>query len=143
MFLRYIDFIFVPFRAIQNKIIGVKNIKGNIKVDVNRAKALVGRGKEAVGRAGQYNNQLNQWGQPQQPQQGAQMQQQAGQPPGMPGMPPPGMPGMPPGGQGPNPNPPIITKGFWIFKKKFCSQCEQQLDKSWDQCPYCRSSPRR
>jgi len=41
-----------------------------------------------------------------------------------------------PGG-GPNPNPPIRTTGFWIFKKKFCTQCEQQLDKSWDACPFC------
>ena len=58
----------------------------------------------------------------------------------MPGMPPgmPGMPGAPPGPPGaPNPNPPIRVTGFWIFKKKFCMQCEQQLDKSWDQCPYC------
>ena len=37
----------------------------------------------------------------------------------------------------PNPNPPIRTTGFWIFKKKFCTQCEQQLDKTWDACPYC------
>ena len=34
-------------------------------------------------------------------------------------------------------NPPIRTKGWWIFKKKFCTQCEQQLDKTWDQCPFC------
>ena len=33
--------------------------------------------------------------------------------------------------------PPITPKGFWIFKKKFCTQCEQQLDKSWDACPFC------
>ena len=44
--------------------------------------------------------------------------------------------GMPPPG-GPNPNPPVRTTGFWIFKKKFCTQCEQQLDKSWDGCPFC------
>ena len=50
---------------------------------------------------------------------------------------PPGMPGMPPPGGGPNPNPPVRTTGFWIFKKKFCTQCEQQLDKSWDACPFC------
>lgn len=62
----------------------------------------------------------------QQPQQG--MPQQAGQ--GMPGA-----SGLPPGV--PNPNPTIRTKGFWIFKKKFCTQCEQQLDRSWDACPYC------
>lgn len=43
----------------------------------------------------------------------------------------PGAPGLPMA------NPPIRTKGFWIFAKKFCTQCEQQLDKSWDQCPFC------
>ena len=50
------------------------------------------------------------------------------------------MPGAPPGGGAPgmpNPNPAIRTKGFWIFKKKFCTQCEQRLDKTWDSCPYC------
>ena len=132
MFLKYIDFIFQPFRAINNKILGVKNIKGNIKVDINRAKALGSRGKAAMGQAGEFNQKLNQMG-----QQGAQMQQQAGQPPGMPPGMPGAMPGMPPMPGVPNPNPPVISKGFWIFKKKFCSQCEQQLDKSWDQCPYC------
>jgi hypothetical protein len=127
MFLKYIDFIFAPFRAINAKIIGVKNIKGNIKVDINRAKNLGMRGKDAMGRVGEFNQKINQMGQP---QQGAQMQQ-AGQPPGMPGA-----PGM--GAPVPNPNPPVIMKGFWIFAKKFCTQCEQQLDKSWDQCPYCQ-----
>lgn len=144
MFLRYIDFIFQPFRAINNRILGIKSIKGNIKVDINRARSLKARGANAMQRANQFNQNVNQMGQ--QPQ-GGQMPQQ-GQPPGMPGMPQmpqgmpqmPGMPGMPGMGgapQGPNPNPPIIKRGFWIFAKKFCSQCEQQLDKSWDQCPYC------
>ena len=130
MFLKYFDFVFQPFRVINNKIFGIKNIKGNIQVDINRAKSLKNRGQQAMGRVGQFNDKLNQAG-----QQGAQMQQ-AGQPPGMPGMP--GMQGAPGAPPPPNPNPPIITKGFWIFKKKFCSQCEQQLDKSWDQCPYCQ-----
>ncbi|HMG23118.1 MAG TPA: FHA domain-containing protein [Kofleriaceae bacterium] len=132
MFLKYIDFIFQPFRAINNKILGIKNIKGNIQVDLNRARSLKARGAQAMDKANKYNQQFNQMGQPQQ-QQGGQMQQ--GQPPGMPQIP--GMPGMGGAPQGPNPNPPVITKGFWIFAKKFCSQCEQQLDKSWDQCPYC------
>jgi FHA domain len=128
MFLKYIDFIFQPFRAINNRIIGIKNIKGNIQVDINRAKSLKHRGAQAVAQANQYNQKFNQMGQQ---QQGGQMQQ--GQPQGMPQ----GMPQMGGAPQGPNPNPPVITKGFWIFAKKFCSQCEQQLDKSWDQCPYC------
>jgi hypothetical protein len=129
MFLKYFDFIFRPFRSINNQILSVKNIKGNIQVDINRAKSLKGRGKDMVQRAQGYNQKFAQMGQ----QQGGQMPQQ-GQPPGMPQMP--GMPGMG-APQGPNPNPPIIRKGFWIFAKKFCSQCEQQLDRSWDQCPYC------
>jgi len=145
VFLKYIDFVFAPFRAAYNKFIGVKNIHGNIKVDINRAKALGNRGKNFAGQVNQFNQKLNANGQPEgQPQQGQQMQQpgqgqqgaymQQGQQPGMPGMP--GMPGAPPPGV-PNPNPPIRTKGWWIFKKKFCTQCEQQLDKTWDACPYC------
>ncbi|MEJ7600563.1 MAG: FHA domain-containing protein [Kofleriaceae bacterium] len=151
MFLKYFDFIFAPFRAINNKIIGVKNIKGNISVDVNRAKSMGARGKQFANKAQGFNQQLNQGQQqgqlpPGQQQQGAPQQggapnyQQGGQmqqgQPGYPGMP--GQPGQPGGQPGmPNPNPPIFAKGFWIFKKKFCSQCEQQLDKTWDACPYC------
>ena len=62
-----------------------------------------------------------------------------GMPPGMPGAPgmPPGMPGAPGAPGGPTSNPPIRTQGWWIFKKKFCTQCQQQLDKSWDACPFC------
>ena len=162
MFLRHLDFIFAPFRAINNKIIGVKNIKGNIAVDVNRSKALANRGKAFAGRVGGVNQQMqqaagqpgqpqqqqvDQYGQPVQPQYqqqqyqqyqgGQQMQQPA---PGMPGQPmgAPGMPGQPPGQPGmPQANPAIRTTGFWFWKKKFCTQCEQQLDKSWDACPYC------
>ena len=175
MFLRYIDFIFQPFRAINNKWLGVKNIKGNIQVDINRAKAMGKRGQQMVGTANQKVGQFA-GGQQQQPggapQPGVQQQQpnmgyqqqQPGYPqqpappqnygyqpqgapqmtPGMPGQMPgmPGMPGAPMGapqmpGGAPNPNPPIRTAGFWIFKKKFCSQCEQRLDKTWDSCPYC------
>lgn len=155
-FLQYIDFIFAPFRAIQNKIVGVKNVKGNFQVDVNRSKALVGRVKSGVGDANAAVNKFAGGGQQQQAQQGAPQQgaqqyyggqpMQQGQPgmPGMPGMPQqpgmPGMPGMPgaPGAPGaPSAAPPIRTTGWWIFKKKFCTQCQQQLDKTWDSCPYC------
>ena len=190
MFLRYIDFIFVPFRSIYNKWIGVQSIKGNIVMDINQSKAMGRRAKRVAGDAKDYNAKLNAqaggapagpqqaygaqpqqqgYGQPQQPQQqqygqpqqqygqpqqqygqqqyGAQPMQQPGQ--GMPGQPPmpgmpgapqgmPGAPGMPPGmPRMPGQNPMIRTKGFWIFKKKFCTQCEQQLDKTWDACPYC------
>jgi hypothetical protein len=160
VFLRHLDFIFAPFRAINNKIIGAKNLKGNLQVDINRSKSLAARGKQAASKVGGYNQQMNQAAgqqpqqgqagqQPQYPQQYQQYQQgaQQMQQPGMPGMPPgmpgapmgaPGMPGAPGGQPGmPNPNPPVRTTGFWFWKKKFCTQCEQQLDKSWEACPYC------
>ena len=148
MFLKHFDFIFQPFRAINNKIIGIKNIKGNIMVDVNRSKSLAARGKNMAGNVNQFNNKMQnmaggqpgqadpnqqqQYGQqPQGQQQGGYMQQQQpmGDPQG-------GQPGAP-GGMPPMANPPIRTKGWWIFKKKFCTQCEQQLDKTWDSCPFC------
>jgi hypothetical protein len=167
VFLRYFDFVFAPFRAVYNKWIGIKNVQGNIKVDINRSKALAQRGKNFAGQAQQFQQkhggQAEQgqqpqgqpppqqpqqaYGQPPQqgwPQQGAYMQQQPpgypppGMPPGPPGMPPPGMPAMPPPPGMPNPAPPIRSTGFWFWKKKFCTQCEQQLDKSWDACPYCQ-----
>lgn len=125
MFLEYLDFIFKPIRGVYNKWLGIKTTKGNLQVEAMRAKGLANRGKDAVAQVGQFNNKLNQQ------VGGGQMQQQ---PPGAPGAAAPGMAG----GPGvPNPNPPIRSKGFWIFKKKFCTQCEQQLDKSWDACPYC------
>ncbi|MGE0400303.1 MAG: FHA domain-containing protein [Kofleriaceae bacterium] len=130
MFLKYIDFIFQPFRAIQSKWLRVKGVHGSIKGDASRAKALGNRAKAGVNQVQQYAGQPLVQGQQ---QQGAQMQ---GQQPGMQG--PPGMPGAPGApAAGPIPNPPIRTQGFWIFAKKFCSQCDQQLDKTWDSCPFC------
>ena len=162
MFFRYLDFIWAPFRAINNKIWTVRSIKGNVQMDARRVKSYGRVGKSYVQNAGQ---RVQGWGQQpgQQPQQqpeqgypqqgypqqayqpyqqGAQQMQQPAMPPGMPpGMGAPGMPGMPgmpgPAPGMPNPNPPIRTKGWWIFKKKFCTQCEQQLDKTWDACPFC------
>jgi FHA domain len=136
MFLKYIDFVFVPFRNIYNKFLTAKNIQGNIQVDINRSKSLARRGQMQVQNV---NAKLNQYGGVQQQQQGAQAMPQGQGMPGMPGMPPgmPGMPGQAPPPGAPNASPPIRTTGFWIFKKKFCTQCEQQLDKSWDACPFC------
>src|SRR5262245_28782377 len=115
MFLKYIDFVFQPFRSMYNRFLGYKNIKGNIQIDINRSKALVRRGGQHIGNV---NQKINQWGQ--QPQQGAQAMQPGQGAPGMTGMqPPPGMPGAPPAPGAPNPNPGIRTTGFWIFKKKF------------------------
>lgn len=122
MFFKALDPIFAPFRAIRNKITSAKNLKGNVQVDVGRVKNLGHMGKNAMGQAQGVAAQGQQFAQ------GAQgaMQQ-------------PGAPGAPAGGpQGAiNPNPPLVSKGFWIFAKKFCSQCGQQMDKLWFACPHC------
>ena len=65
MFLKYLDFVFAPFRATNNKIVGAKNIRGNIAVDLNRSKAMAQQGKQLAGQVGQ-------------------MSQGAGAPPGQP-----------------------------------------------------------
>jgi len=150
VFLKYFEFIFAPFRAVNNKILGVKNIKGNIQVDINRAKSMKDRGKNFANDA---NSKVNKFaGQQvvgnQQAIGAGAMQQQGGMPGGQPGMPGQAMPGGQPGQPGqpgqmpqmpgaPNAAPAIKSSGFWIFKKKFCTQCEQQLYKTWDACPYC------
>jgi hypothetical protein len=127
MILEFLKPISAPFVAIKNKILGVKITAGNLKVEA-------GVVKNAVGNAGGVVNSANEkLGGAQAAAQGAagQMQQLGGGAPGAPGAAPGGAPG------GINPNPPIRTQGFWVFKKKFCSQCNQQLDASWDACPYC------
>ncbi|HEU4615564.1 MAG TPA: hypothetical protein VFS15_25895, partial [Kofleriaceae bacterium] len=53
MFFRYIDFIFAPFRAVRNKVLGVQTIKGNIQVDARRAKSMGVRGKNYAKNANQ------------------------------------------------------------------------------------------
>jgi len=166
MFIQYFEFILAPIRNIYFKIVGVRTIKGNFMADVNRSKGYAGQVKNFGGQVNNFNQKLVGQGQAAQ-QGAQQMQQGYGQPPGMPGQPgqggapgypqqgggypqqgapgmppgmpqgapgmPPGMPGMPPQQGGPG----IRTTGWWIFKKKFCMQCEQQLDKTWDACPYC------
>jgi hypothetical protein len=131
MFLKYVDFLFKPFRDIRAKIVGVKTVKGAIRVDVNRVKGMAGQGKKMAGNAkkkmlGAGAQAQAGMGQAQGAAAGAQQFMQ--QPPGAPGAP--GAPG------GINPNPPIKLVGL-IFKKKVCTQCEQQLDQSWDTCAYC------
>jgi hypothetical protein len=137
MFFKAIEPLFKPFRAIKNKWIGAQSKVGQAKFDINRAKGLGGT-------AGNYAKQGQAFaGQGQQAAQGAQgAMQPPGMPPGMPpGFPgaPPGAPGAPPpGAAGPiNPNPPLVSRGFWPFAKKYCSQCEQMMDKLWFQCPHC------
>src|SRR5689334_19258347 len=112
MFWKYLDPLFAPFRKANSKVQHAKNIKGNIKVDVNRAKQLGNRGKQFAGQAQAAGAQA---------QAGAagaqQAMQQGGAAAGG---------AMAPGGI--NPNPPIMTKGALFWKKKVCTQCGNELD---------------
>ncbi|MBK9030059.1 MAG: FHA domain-containing protein [Myxococcales bacterium] len=121
--------ILAPFRAMRNKWVGVKSIKGSVQSDMSRAKNLNSQVK------GYGANAAKLAGQGQAAAAGAQQQVQGAQGYMQQGMP--GAPGAPGAAPPMNPNPPIRTAGFWLWKKKFCSQCEQQLDKTWDSCPSC------
>lgn len=127
MFFKALEPLFAPFRELRNRFVKAKSIQGQVKFDAKRVKGL---GQQGQAWAGQGQALV---GGAQQQAQGAQGFMQQGQPPG-----PPGAPGAPPGPI--NPNPPILTKGIGPFAKKICSQCQQQLDKSWPQCPYCQQA---
>ncbi len=116
--------ILAPFRSARSSYLNKKNMVGNIKVDVNRAKAMSSRAKQDV--AG-VNNKLGG---------GLKQAPQAGVGVGAIGAPPPGA--MAPPVAIP---PPVKKKGGFMGlfgkKKSQCPQCGQMLDPSWDQCPYC------
>ncbi len=143
MFLKYLEPIFRPWRAVRAKYIKVKTTKGRIKNEGQRVKAFggyaKGQAKKATGAAKKAQGQAQKvQGQAQKMQ--GQAQQARGQ------MPQQGqMPGMPQGAQmsgqgqppaGLNPNPPIKVIGFFR-RRKVCTQCNTELDKTWDACPYC------
>lgn len=136
MFWQKLDPLFTPFRAIRNKFTGVKMVKGSLHGDVARFKNLGAQGKQFQQENAKYLGQAQgAAGQVQGAAAGAQQMQgaQGFMQPGMPGAP--GAPGGAPATI--NPNPPIVTKGMWFWTKKFCTQCEKQLDRNWFQCPYC------
>ena len=127
MFWKYLEPLFAPFKKVNTQVVQAKNIKGNIKVDVMRAKQMGQRGQNLMGEAKKQGEAAQaQAGAAQGAVAGAQqaMQQQ-------------GQAGAAPAAGGINPNPPIITKGALFWKKKQCTQCGNELDKTWDACPYC------
>jgi FHA domain len=162
MFLKYLEPIFKPYRMMRNYIVSVRTTRGNILAEARRVKSFGNLAKSKVEQAkGQVAKVQGQAAQAQ--GQAAKMQGQAaqmhgqvqGQIPGrapMPGQPAPlaqargpgQMPGQMPRaqmspGQMPvamNPNPPIKTVGFFR-RRKVCTQCSSELDKTWDSCPYC------
>jgi hypothetical protein len=133
MFLRYLEPIIAPFRKARATTVKAKNVKGNVKVEAARAKSYgkLGQNKlqDARGKVGGAQGQAQ--------AAGAQAQAVGGQVPGAPGMTAPGA--APPGGAAVNPqtpNPGIVKVG--LFRRKHvCQQCQNELDKTWDHCPYC------
>ncbi len=125
-FQKYIEPLLKPFRQAKSKVVQAKNVKGNVQVDVNRVKSMGKQGQNMAAQAKAQGQAAN----AAMGQAGAQVGAAGGamQQAGAPG-------GAAPGGI--NPNPPIMTKGALFWKKKICSQCTNELDKTWDACPYC------
>ncbi len=61
---------------------------------------------------------------------------QPGYPGGAPGGGPPGGPGGGPGAVNGGSNGIVVSGALW-WKKHLCANCGQELDKTWDRCPYC------
>lgn len=150
MFLKYLEPIFKPWRTMKAKVVKVKTTKGNIQSEARRvgrfgsyAKQQTGKAKNMVGKAQGDAQKMQAQAQQAQGQMG--QMGQVGQMPPPKGMPQAPMPGMPQGAQmsgqaqqfgGLNPNPPIKIVGFFR-RRKVCTQCNTELDKTWDSCPYC------
>lgn len=146
-FQKFIDPLLVPFRAIRTKIFGVKAVKGRIKGDAQRVKRIGGTVKGGVNKAKGQAGKVSGAAKGAKDKAGgmkgklADANQKAaarqGQVAGMQGAP--AAAGAAAGGGGGgalNPNPGVKKVGFFR-KKLICEQCGQQLDKSWDGCPYC------
>ena len=143
MFLRSFEFLFKPLKNARNKIIKVRTKKGRIQMDVKRAKSYGQMGKNKVGGAADQAKKLGGQakGAQQQAQggvqqvqggaQGAQKQAQGAQQQAQKGA-----PGAPQMQQGQYPLGTIIKKG-WFRKKFVCTSCAEQMDPTWDVCPYC------
>ena len=104
-----------PFREIWAQIARIRGIQGGIAGDVRRVQGLgdnarneMGHMKNMVVAPGQA---MPGWGQAQQQAQMPQMAQQQAE----------------------------KKKMGWSFpwSKKTCPRCQNKLQKSWDQCPYC------
>jgi hypothetical protein len=143
MFLRSFDFLFKPFRKVRNKVIKVRTKKGRIQMDAKRVKSYGKMGKNKAGKAAGQAKKLGGQAQGAQQQaqgmgqqaqgqmQGAQQQAQGAQAAGAP--PAAGAPQMQ---EGQYPPGTIVKKG-WFRKKFICTSCAQQMDPTWDVCPYC------
>jgi hypothetical protein len=120
-FQKYIAPLLKPFQSAKSKMVQSKNVVGNVKVDAKRVQAMGKQGQNMAAQAKAQGQAAN----------AAVGAAGGAMQPGAP----PAAGGAAPGGI--NPNPPIMTKGALFWKKKICSQCQNELDKTWDACPYC------
>ncbi len=119
MFFKYLNPVLKPFRDLRTRFVKVKQVKGNIQMDAKRVGNLkaqnVARAKAAQEKANKLTGKA------------ADAKGKAADAKG-------NLPGG--GGAASNAKPGVKTVGFFR-KKLMCEQCGQQLDKSWDGCPYC------
>jgi hypothetical protein len=142
---KFVEPMLAPFRAIRSKIWGVKTVTGRVTGDAKRVKQLGSSVKNKAGDAkgkvagvkGKAAGMKDKAGAAKGKFADANAKAGAarGQAQGAGG----GGGGGAAGGAGGgalNPNPGVKKVGFFR-KKLICEQCGQQLDKSWDGCPYC------
>lgn len=166
MFFKYLEFLIAPFRKARSAAMKARNVKGRVQMDVNRAKSLKNQAKQNINKAKKMGAQAKQAGQKaqqgvQSAREGAQNAQQrvagvggggaqgAGtQAQGAGGAQPAqgGHPGAAPGQAGGAPaasasgGAVIEKKGMCCWKKYFCGQCGEEMEKTWDMCPFCAQS---
>ena len=129
MFLRYLEPIIKPFRRVRSSTVKAKNVKGNVKLEAARAKSY---GKVGKNKAKGAQEKL-----------GGAKSTAGEHAPGMPGQAQAVQPGAgiapsaaTPAASSQTPNHGIAKVG--LFRRKHvCQQCQSELDKSWDHCPYC------
>ena len=151
MFLRYLEPVFRPWRAIRNKQMRVRTIKGNFKSETSRVRRFK---KHAVGKVGQAQDSAKKAKKgtnamatsdpaSASPAAAAAQKPAAGAPAtGAPGNLPMSLPmGQQPAAPTPGApefvqRPPLRIKGFF-WKTYWCTQCAQKMHRSWEYCPYC------
>ncbi len=104
-FQKFIEPLLQPFRQARSKVVSAKNMRGQVKLDVNRVKNLKNQNLAAA--KGLRDKAAN-------------MQ-----------------PGQPTAG----PQPGAIKTVGLFRKRRVCASCSQEMDPTWEWCPYCVPPP--
>ena len=125
MFLRFLEPLAWPIRWFRAHAMKVKGVQGGMRVDVGRVMSYKQLASARVREARQM---------------GAQARQKpaGARDLGLAVSPAPGYAGPPSGGSLPvsETNGIVVSGALW-WKKHLCAQCGQQLERSWDRCPFC------